>query len=127
MINHIEIIFNGDDLGNLKLGHNSQILLSPIDKKCVKVDIHGDTIGAQTLWIQNSGDHDIEIDSLSMFGHGSSKLKFLGSWISDDGTRQFSSHWIHARGKWYIEYQYPTFSWVHQKLHYGWLVKPVGR
>lgn len=125
MINHINITFNDGALPNLKIGHNNQTLFSEIKSNIVDFDVYGDTTIEQVLWIENSGDHDIEINSLSMFGHGSDKLKFLGSWTSKDGSTEFPSHWIHAHGRWTIKYQYPTFSWLHEKLHYGWLVKPV--
>lgn len=126
MINHIEIDFN-DDPGSLVIGHNDQILFAEISNRHLSIDIDCPVCDSMVFWIDNRGERDIEINNLSMFGHGSDKLKFLGRWSSNDGSNTFSSHWVHSMGRWQLEYQYPTFSWLHQQLHYGWLVKGVGR
>lgn len=117
---HIEIPPNYP----LTMGHNHKPLQGIKTANMIQVSIH-DLSPNNVFWISNQGDLDLEIQSLAMFGHGKDKLKFLGRWTSHDGQRSWNSHWVHAQGRWQLDWTYPTFAWLHRELHYGWLVKPV--
>jgi hypothetical protein len=76
------------------------------------------------LWIENKSDQEYEIDDITMYGFGQGKIKYWGRFSPADGGSSWSSHVIHKHGKWFITWQYPTFTWLHKSLGMGWLVKP---
>jgi len=83
-----------------------------------------DCESANRFWISNSSDQDYEILDVIMFGFGHGKIKYWGKFFPDNDQHYWNSHVIHARGRWELDWQYPTFTWLHHSLGMGWLVKP---
>ena len=106
------------------VGHNTQILYQgPLDTRLEFEIDHCET--NNVFWIDNHSHVDIELDTVAMFEQGHDKLRYMGVFQHQDGIPAWPSHWVHAHGRWSISYEYPVFSWLHQKLQYGWLVKPA--
>lgn len=39
------------------------------------------------------------------------------------GSNEITKHAIYENGVWKLKYQYPVFSWLHDILKHGWLLK----
>lgn len=124
MKNLVEIVPVLDTGVEVVVGHNAQILYQgPLN---TRLEFTIDNCEPNNvIWIDNHSDVDIELSTVAMFEQGHDKLRYLGSFQHQDGRPAWQSHWVHARGRWSIDYEYPVFPWLHQKLQYGWLVKPV--
>ena len=109
---------------DVAIGHNTNILYQGTLDVPLQFEIdHCEK--TNEIWIDNSGDTDIELASVAMFEQGHDKLRYMGTFQPQDGRPAWQSHWVHAHGRWSLEYDYPVFSWLYKKLQYGWLVKPA--
>lgn len=88
------IRFNID--GNVSIYHNDQLVTTE-EVSCV--------YGKNILRVEGK---DFTINELSMFGIGNDILYKLGK---------------HQGDYWFLEYEYPVFSWLHKTLQHGWLLK----
>jgi len=63
----------------------------------------------------------IKVNWVTMFDLGKDKLIYLGA--CKNQTSCFQSQDVDSGFKWYLEYSTPVFSWLHDVLNHGWLVK----
>ena len=108
---------------NLRWGNNEQELTTGPWYDHMEIEIH-QCEEKNTFWIHNHDSSSYEIRDITMYGFGQGKIKHWGRFLSFDGGSQYSSNVIAAKGSWTIDWQYPTFTWLHKNLDRGWLVKP---
>jgi len=78
------------------------------------------------IMVINQSSHDcIELVDLEMFDLGKNKLKYFGSVINEQNREQYQSTTLPPGYRWRMNYRYPVFSWLHQTLNLGWLVRPT--
>lgn len=124
MKNFIVIEISAIEPLNLCWGNNEQELTSGPWLNYMEIEIH-QCRQQNTFWIKNFTDSSYEIQDIKMYGFGQGKLKHWGRFQTLDEECQRPSHVIGSKGCWSIDWQYPTFTWLHKSLHMGWLVKPV--
>lgn len=108
----------------LRWGNNDQDLTNGTWQREMQISIdHCEC--HNRLWISNDTDIECEILDMNMYGFGQGKIKYWGRFFPALGGPGWNSHIIHAMGTWQLDWQYPTFTWLHQSLGMGWLVKPV--
>jgi hypothetical protein len=78
-----------------------------------------------TFWIENHSEKEYEINDVTMYGFGQNKIKYWGKFSPFGSDREWNSHILHSKGRWRIDWNYPTFTWLHHSLGMGWLVKPA--
>ncbi len=99
--------------------HNGQLITT---EATISYKLQLDTIDNNTLCVSNLGSKNIHVKSISMFDMGHDKLVYLG--LCHDGNRCYQSQDVAPGVNWKLEYQYPVFSWLHEKLNFGWLIRP---
>jgi hypothetical protein len=87
-----------------KINHCKPIIIKHND-----IDVIGKEVecikGTNTFTIEGS---DFQVNDVSMFNLGEGELTRYG---------------IVSGNKWILEYEYPVFSWLHNVLKHGWLLK----
>ena len=108
----------------LRWGNNDQDLTNGKWQREMQISIdHCES--HNRFWIRNHSDTELEILDMTMYGFGQGKIKYWGRFLPTSSDASWNSHIIHPLGTWQMDWQYPTFSWLHQSLGMGWLVKPV--
>ena len=107
--NFITIAFK-NNVGNnqyVKIMHNSDIIYNGLIFKEQSFEIQG-CQEHNTLIIEGASIEDI--NDLHMFDLGSKELKQL---------------FCYKDNRLVLEYNFPVFPWLHQKLNFGWIVKSI--
>jgi hypothetical protein len=63
-----------------------------------------------------------EILDITFFDLGSQKLKTLG-YVESRGQRAYTTRLL-KNIPWRLDYEYPVFHWIHQRLDLGWCWRP---
>lgn len=114
--NFISLSVNVLDPNGITIGYDNKVVSTNFKDKLLEFPVLSDApIG--NIWITGH----CEILSIAMFDLGLEKLKYLGI-VTDQENKKYASHIVPKNGTWSLEYSHPVFTWLHNKLQYGWLI-----
>ena len=61
------------------------------------------------------------VNSITMFDMGAEKLKYFGVYREPSGKEYMCQDFTDG-GCWYLDFNYPVFTWLHHTLQLGWLL-----
>jgi hypothetical protein len=123
-MNTIQIKFDQLDAPeDIAISHNGQPIENIIiENNSVKFSVDEcPAANCLAVSIQNKSISKIKIEWITMFNLGKDKLVYHGNIVTP--TARYQSQDILPGTSWELHYNYPTFSWLHNILDHGWLVK----